>query len=63
MCKITIIVYTNLKWLLTSTLSVQHKTKKIKNILMNKLDDNNSFLLTKDYGDLIKQIRKSKIYL
>lgn len=30
---------------------------------MNKLNDNNFFLFTKDYGDLIKQIKKSKIYL
>jgi len=35
---------------------------QIKNILMNKRD-NNYFLSTKDYSYLIEQVRKSKLYL
>jgi hypothetical protein len=35
--------------------------EKIKNILMNKQDDNNNTLLsTRDYGYLVEQVRNQK---
>jgi hypothetical protein len=36
--------------------------EKMKNILTNKRD-NNSFLSTKDYNDVIEQVKKSKACL
>ena len=37
--------------------------EKMKNILTSKRDDNNSFLSTKDYNDVIEQVKKSKMCL
>jgi len=37
--------------------------EKTKIILVNKRDDNNSFLSTKYYNDLIEDNRKSKMHL
>jgi len=37
--------------------------EKNLNILMDKQDDNNSFLSTKDYSYLTEQVRKSKMCL
>ncbi|XP_060847875.1 KRAB-A domain-containing protein 2-like [Rhopalosiphum padi] len=37
--------------------------EKLKNILTSKRDDNNSFLSTKDYNDVIEQVKKSKMCL
>ncbi|CAI6343323.1 unnamed protein product [Macrosiphum euphorbiae] len=37
--------------------------EKMKNILTSKRYDNNSFLSTKDYNDVIEQVKKSKMCL
>jgi len=63
MCTTVVVFTTYLKWLSIFKPVRTTFNEKMKNILTSKPDDNNSFLSTKDYHDVIEQVKKSKMCL